>query len=164
MENHWTSQAYDPAQALADAGTSRQAAADRLVTPPWYHPVLGANLAVLVLAAALPLPTVTLVLVALGSMLVSAALIHRYQRLTGVWIGPAQAGPRSRLLWALYALAIAAAMAVAILVRAQQLPVGWAWVAAAVSAVGTVVLGRRIDATLRDEIRGGRAAAPEARR
>lgn len=164
MENEWTSQAYDPAQALADAGTSRQAAADRLVTPPWCHPVLGANLAVLVLAAALPLPAGALVLVALASTLVSVTLIRRYQQLTRVWIGPAQAGPRSRRLWAVYALVIAAALAVAVLVRAQQLPVGWAWGAAAVCLGCTVVLAQRIDATLRDEIRGGQAVVPEVRR
>jgi len=163
MENHVTGGDYDPAQALSDVATSREAAAARLVTPWWYHPILGANLGALALAVALPISTVAVIAVCLASAIVSVTLAHIYQRLTGVWIGPNECGPRSRSLWLAFAFVIALVLVAAGLVHLLHLSSVWAWAVAAVCVVSTIVIGVRLDATLREEIRAGEVAVPRAR-
>ena len=53
MDEHTT---YDPASALADAAQSRNALADRLITPWWYHPVIGVPLGAMFALMDAPFP------------------------------------------------------------------------------------------------------------
>lgn len=156
--------AYDPAQALSDVATSRENAAARVITPWWYHPILGANLAGLVTAVALDLPIVTLLAACAVSVVISLTLARVYQHLTGVWVGPSDCGPRSRRTWTAFSLVIAATLALAVAIHAAHLPAGWIWADAIVCVVATIVLGRRMDAQLREEIRTGAAPIPRGRR
>ena len=80
METH--EGAYDPAQALADVAAGREAAARRVATPWWYHPLLGLALAVMVggLSRGASGLVSGLGLLALGLLLVL------YRRLTGLWL------------------------------------------------------------------------------
>src|SRR5699024_12311806 len=59
--------AYDPRDALADVAASRGSVADRLVTPWWYHPILGALIAAIVLVNALHLSNLVKIVVAVAS-------------------------------------------------------------------------------------------------
>src|SRR4051812_19326920 len=89
---------YGDARLALDAVRHGQAAAaDRLVTPAWYHPALGGLEAMLVLACgaeALWVLPVALVLFSLGVGL----LVKVYKTRTGMWISGYSAGRASR--WA----------------------------------------------------------------
>lgn len=140
-----------PAEALAMASGARAAAAERLVTPWWYHPILGLLVGGYFVAAALGDTTVRLIgAVAFFAGLV--ALVSAYRRMTGVWISGLQAGRAGR--WA-YALT-----GVLVVTTAAGLAVTWstsltwpAWAAAAVMAIAVILLGRRFDMALRARLR-----------
>ena len=157
---------YDPAAALADVDAARRSVADRLITPWWYHPALGAITALIVAVNALELPHLAVI----GATILGAAgmggLVGAYRRTTGLWVDLGNAGPRARRWWGLYAAILASTIGAALV--ASVTPVSYpAWVAVAlavVTLVATVVLGRRIDAVLREEIRSGDAALPRTRR
>ena len=157
---------YPPLDALADAAASRRAVADRLITPWWYHPALGAITALIVAVNALELPD----LVVIGATILGAAgmggLVGAYRRTTGLWVDLGNAGPRSRRWWVLYAVILASTIGAALV--ASVTPLSYpAWFAVALTVItfiATVVLGRRIDAVLREEIRSGDAALPRTRR
>jgi hypothetical protein len=142
----------DPAAQLALVADARRNLADRLITPWWYHPALGAMLALYVVAFAFGSTIVraaTLVLFLAGCALLARA----YRRLTGVWVSGFDAGPARR--WA-YALGgtIAALMLGGWLIAWLTDLVWPVWLAAAVLWVATVLLGRRFDAVLRADLRG----------
>lgn len=162
MERHSASpEQYDATHALADAAAARESIARRLTTPWWYHPILGLNLAALVLVTAFVPLGVALAIAIVASVAVSLALVKLYQRVTGLWIGPQDAGPRSRRVWLGYAVVISLVMLIAVFARTGilALPAWTVWLAAAVSLVATVVLGRRMDELLREEIRDCSAPA-----
>ena len=69
---------------MAAIAQARAAAADRLVTPWWYHPVLGLLCAAYVAAVSFGSTVWRAVAVALFA-LGCGALARAYQRLTGVW-------------------------------------------------------------------------------
>ncbi|HHX85303.1 MAG TPA: hypothetical protein GX694_08245 [Actinomycetales bacterium] len=152
---------YDPRSALADVATAREAVADRLVTPWWYHPVLGALLAVLVLVNVIEVPTAValpvILLCAVGFLLLGAA----YKKITGMWVDLRNTGPRSRAWWAGYAVVVLVMVLVPVLFDVR---LGlWAGVGVAVVVFAvTVLVGRKIDAELRAEIRSGAAPLPRS--
>lgn len=145
---------YDAAAALRDATASRGAIADRVVTPPWYHPALGLIQAALVLNLAF-LKGVSSVLLTLLAVLAIGALVRVYQSRYGVWLGPDQAGPAARpLLWAL-ASVVVVGIGLGLLTAFTGGPAWVAWVGAALAFAGTVVFGPRYDERLRAQIRSG---------
>ena len=70
--------------ALAQVDAGRSAAARRVRTPWWFHPLLGAALAASVAALSLRGPAVVVVLIL--SVAAQGALYALYQRLTGLWV------------------------------------------------------------------------------
>lgn len=84
METHRYPDADDAAAALQDVHDGRQAAARRITTPWWYHPLVGLALAAVVGSGSLPSPIRILALVAASAALL--ALFALYRRLTGLWI------------------------------------------------------------------------------
>ncbi|HMT49421.1 hypothetical protein [Dietzia sp. UBA5065] len=153
---------YDPRDALADVAASRESVADRLITPWWYHPILGAIMAAIVAANALALPNGAVIVVTLLGATGLGALVGAYRRATGLWVDLRSAGPASRRWWILYAVVLGATMGAALLATVADVsyPAWFAVTLAAVTLVATVVLGRRVDAALRDEIRSGTAPLP----
>lgn len=156
---------YDPREALADVAASRESVADRLVTPWWYHPILGALLSAIVLVHAFDLPTFVQIAVPLVSAVGMGVLVGAYQRVTGLWVDARNLGSTSRRWWLAYAgvVIVVVAVPVATGLTEYRLPF-WAALACTAIALGaTIVLGRRIDSAMREEIRAGRAPVPESR-
>lgn len=145
MENEYATQL----EMIADA---RRTLADRLVTPSWYHPVLGAMLAAYVVVVALG--TTALRLAAVPVFVAGCVLLAKaYQRLTGVWVSGDSAGPARPWAYALGGVAgvlLLGSLAITWLTRLRW-PV---WLAAVVVFVATIVLGRRFDTALRAHLRG----------
>jgi len=70
--------------ALAQVEAGRSAAARRVSTPWWFHPLLGAALAAMMAALSLRGPAVAVVLVL--ALAAQVALYALYRRLTGLWV------------------------------------------------------------------------------
>jgi hypothetical protein len=139
------------AEQLAAVTDARAAVAGRLITPWWYHPILGLLLAGYVLGMGLGNTGVRLaaavLFVAGGS-----ALANAYRRLTGVWVSGLDAGRASR--WAIGMGALVGVIAVTAWIIGASTELRWpVWSLAAVGLVGTVVLGRRFDSALRAQLR-----------
>lgn len=155
MESHDPATAgYDAASALRDATASREAIADRVVTPPWYHPTLGLIQAVVILNLAF-LKGVVSVLVTLAAVLALGALVRIYQSRYGVWLGPHQAGPLARPQLLTLTSVVTVGLALGLSTAFAQAPAWVAWLGAALAFAGTVVIGPRYDARLRAQIRSG---------
>lgn len=94
--------------------------------------------------------------------LLAFALMFGYRRLTGLWVGPAELGPRSRILWLVHSGLIIACVGFGALTRGSA-GFAWAgWVTAGVALVGTIALGRALDDQLRGETRRGTAKVQHA--
>ena len=139
-------------EALATIAEGRRLVADLVVTPRWYHPVLG--LLVGGLTAVQSVRPIWAVVV--GDVVAAAglgALIAIYRREAGVWPAQRWHGPVMRTQVAL----VASFLALYGLGVALEYGAGlrWALAAAGVAIFGfTVVLGRRVDEQLRAELRG----------
>jgi hypothetical protein len=137
----------DPKAALAAISKQRHEAAERLVTPWWYHPVLGLLVGGYVVAQTVD--SVVVRLVAVAVLLVGlAVLVRAYRRLTGLWVSGYRRGPAGRITLLLAAVYVAAVL-VAVLIG----NVAASLVAGAAVVVLTVVLGRRFDEALQEELR-----------
>ena len=139
---------------LAAVAAARRAAADRLVTPWWYHPALGALFAGYAVAIALGNPWVLLSgLVVFFAGL--ALLVGAYRRKTGIWLSGHQNGPASR--WA-YLMGLVGAIGIvgAILLSYTDVSDVWIWAVAAAMGVAIVPIGRTYDRALRADLRGER--------
>jgi membrane associated rhomboid family serine protease len=139
--------------ALAAVEQSRSDIADRLITPWWYHPILGVLIGGLVTVALIGVPTMVL----LGVLAVYAAgiagLMAAYRRKARVWVGGFDGGPRSRRS---LTLLFASILAIAILGAAFSIGMEIRWTAPITGLVVAVVLtirGRRFDEVLRAELR-----------
>ena len=143
--------ASDAATALALVASSRAGLADRLVSPSWYHPCLGAMLGLF--SASYALRSAAATFVALALLLVGGLLMVRaYRRATGVFVNGLRAGAASR--WAGAGGALSAVTIVAGIALDRELDWRWALVAAGVVvAVVTVVMGNRFDEALRTQLR-----------
>lgn len=157
---------YDPVTALSDVDAARHSVADRLITPWWYHPALGAIIAAIVLVGALDLPNLVRLPVALLGAVGIGVLVGAYQRLTGLWVDLRNLGSTSRRWWVAYAVIVVVVTGASLVptVANQALPTWLAILLAVMALVATIVLGRRMDSALREEIRSGVARLPAARR
>jgi hypothetical protein len=144
MENQSNEEAR---AALAAIATGRAAAADRLVTPLWYHPALGLLAAGYLVAVTLGNFVVTLIAIPIffGGLF---ALITSYKKITGLWISGFKAGRAS--WWA-------AAMAVVVVTLSflAYAEVWSVWVAAVGIFIAVNVCGLLFDRTLRSSLRAG---------
>lgn len=161
--NNGTSDFYDPAAALSDVAATRGAVADRLVTPWWYHALLGANLGFLMAVVATGPEGLWFTVACAASLLLSLFLINQYKRVTGTWISLSECGPASRRLWIAFGVVIVVALVAAFVVRDLGGSLLWAAILAVICAVTTVIMGRRIDVLIRDEIRAGIMPIPRPR-
>ena len=132
---------------------ARAAVADRLITPWWYHPILGLLVVGYLVGISLGGTTVrliTAVLFAIGCGL----LVRTYRHLTGVWASGVNAGRAIR-----WARALAAVVVVCLTVSwgiAYWTELTWpVWCLAVVVFIGTISLGRRFDTALRAQLRAG---------
>ena len=153
MENHMEAQ-----EALRDVQLTRERTADRLVTPRWYHPTLGLAVAAVCLAVGLgtsPTGVAVMLVVCLLAAATMGALVRTYRDRTNVWVGPAQARGSARRWWIGYVVVLVSCMGAAVLRGAFDWSYGVNVVAAAVTFVATVVMGRRVDEALRVGIRSG---------
>lgn len=135
--------------ALAGLDTDRAELAHRVVTPWWYHPVLGAILAVIVAAQALPLGLSLLGL--LPGLLAMIVLVKSYSRRYGVAVSGSY-GPRTRRLQIAVGALVGITIAAALALKLAEAPVGWTLLPMAVVLVGIILIGRRYDAALRSEL------------
>lgn len=143
-------EALDPQQALALVSSSRAEIADRLVTPWWYHPVLGLLVGGLIAAQALPVFATLVVLPVYG--LGVGLLVAAYRRTTGLWISGFHPAAPKRPVWLLMGAVGGLFLAAAVLQRGFGLTA--APVVAGVLVVPVVVVvGRRFDEALRAALR-----------
>jgi predicted Na+-dependent transporter len=130
---------------------ARAAVADRLITPWWYHPILGLLLAGYLVGLSLgsnAVRVITAVLFAIGCGL----LVRAYRHLTGVWVSGVDAGRPIR--WARALAAVVLACFTASWGIAYWTELTWpVWCLAAVVFVSTVILGRRFDTAQREQLR-----------
>ena len=145
-----------PTPAEAHAALSGLAAdatrlAERVVTPRWYHPTLGAIVALICCTQALPSPaSVAFLPVALFALpLLALAYRQRY----GLWIAQ-PTGARSRRLLAALVTLVLLSFCAALVVKFTTVDYGWVLLPAAIAFVGSVLLGRRYDDALRRELAG----------
>lgn len=143
-----TAEAARAALSGLDVDTARLA--DRVVTPWWYHPVLGTVVAVVALSPTLP-PSATASVIAL-CVVVLVLLPAAYRRRYGVWVSE-PAGPRSRRMfrWVMASIVLGV---VGGAVLGMVAPV-WAVVPALLVLLAVVVLGRRYDEALREDLAAG---------
>ncbi|MFG3340397.1 hypothetical protein [Glycomyces sp. NPDC048151] len=151
MESELTPQ--EAQAALAAVHESRSDMADRLITPWWYHPVLGVLVGGLVAVAtsgvAFPILIGVLAVYGVGLYL----LVTAYRRKARVWLSGFDGGPKSRrsataMLVATLAITIAGSVfSIGLEIRWTALLTGLA-VAAAVT-----VWGRHYDKVVRAELR-----------
>lgn len=125
--------------------------AERVVTPRWYHPTLGAIVALILCTQALPAPgslvTLPFALFALP------VLVVVYRRRYGVWVSQ-PAGPRSRRILRTLGTIVLLAFAASLVIKLTAIEYVWVLLPAAVGFVVCVVLGPRYDAALRSELSG----------
>src|SRR5689334_5374879 len=135
------------AAALDLVAASRSELADRLVTPWWYHPVLGVLIASLVAAPAAHSKAVwfaTTIFLVNSSL----ALARTYRRMTGVWVSGTNAGRASRWAYALGAVfALALGLSALASLKFDLWPVSIAIAIAQIPV--TVLVGRHFDTVYR---------------
>jgi hypothetical protein len=138
----------DPEAALAAIARQRQDAAERLVTPWWYHPALGVLIGGLIAVQGTH-STVLKSVVPIAAMAGVGVLVAAYKRRTGLWVSGHRRGAPGRWTAALVVGYLAAfAVAAGFGSLAASIP------AAVFVALFTIVVGRGFDEALRREIRG----------
>ena len=150
MENEASDDVRDALKAI-DAG--RAAAADRLVTPLWYHPVLGVFLAGYIVAVAQKNLIVMLIAIPLFFAGI-ITLVTIYKKITGLWISAFRAG---RASW----WAAAMGIVVMALYAGQTAGIWPVWVTAVVAFLAVNVFGLLFDRTLRASLRDGSVTVPK---
>ncbi|MBP2413562.1 hypothetical protein JOF48_002361 [Arthrobacter stackebrandtii] len=151
MENEQLENEQDARAALAAVDEARASAAGLLVTPWWYHVVLGllvSGLVALLGLASLPVLLVGLVLYFVGLF----GLVQAYKKKYGVWKSGLSGGKGTVVAYRLMGVYFAAAAVAAGFGRLTDL-VWPVWLVVAVMFGATVVLGRQYDVALRDELR-----------
>lgn len=151
----------EAAQTLQLYAKSRAAIADRLVTPWWYHPILGVLCAEVIAVQAAHSHTLT----ALGLSFFAigiAILTSAYRRMTGIWVTGFQ--ERGAIVWAAALGATGAVAFVAAIALDRLLDWRAAPVVLGIAVIPVVVfLGRAYDAALRAQLRGeGKEPAGES--
>ncbi len=154
MENNLSPEAtaaHDARAALAAIDGARSNAADRLVTPWWYHPVLGLLAAVFVVAYTIG-GTVSMVIVAVLYFAGLGILMGAYKQKTGMWINGLRAGKAT--WWTIPLVVImVVCMGGAYYFHAER-GLDWpAWVAGIIVFVAVNFFGHRFDVALRAQLR-----------
>ncbi len=147
-------ESYDAAAALADVQASRDELARRMATPWWYFWAIGTPLAAMVVAMGVASNAIVIGIVVVLCLAIVLS-VTAYQRKTGLWLGLAQAGPRTRIRWILLGIVLAAAYAMGI---ADRFFVHWGWLAVVggvLALVAYVVGGPLIDRQMREDLRQG---------
>jgi hypothetical protein len=142
----------DAKEALAAIAEGRRLAADLVVTPRWYHPVLGLLIGGLVAVQSVR-PIWAVVVGDVLALFGLGVLIGTYRRVAGVWPAQRWHGPTMRARVVL----VASFLAVYGLGAALEYGAGLSWALAAAGIVIfglIVVLGRGFDEQLRADIRG----------
>jgi hypothetical protein len=141
----------DPSTMLSLAAQARSAAADRLITPWWYHPVLGLLVAAYLVACTFTSPVwrAFTVIAFLGAI---ALLARTYRAITGVWVWGTNAGRASRWTHAMGAV-IVIAMLASLLIASTTTLIWPTLCIAALTWVAVIILGRRFDTALRAQLR-----------
>ncbi|GIH09308.1 hypothetical protein Rhe02_73750 [Rhizocola hellebori] len=135
---------------VADA---RSAVADRLVTPWWYHPILGLLVAAYLVAYTFA-STLWRALTVLAFLAAVALLARTYRAITGLWLWGTNAGRASRWAYAMGAVILIAMLASLLIATTTTLT--WpTWGLAALTWATVIVLGRRFDAAVRAQLRAG---------
>lgn len=148
---HETQEAQEAQVSLAAIEGARANAADRLVTPWWYHPILG--LLAGAFAVAYTIGGIVVMIVAFLVFFVGIGiLVGTYKKKTGMWINGLTAGKAS--WWTLpLALIMVAGMGGAYYLHAER-GLDWpAWVVGVVVFVAVNIFGRRFDVALRSQLR-----------
>jgi hypothetical protein len=148
MENM---QSDDITRSFAAINAGRAAAADRLVTPAWYHPVLGVLAGGY--ATAITLGDTVVMMVAIVVFLIGLpTLVGVYKRQTGVWIWGFSAGRASRWSVLMGVLLLAAFLGMTYLYEVVGL--SWpVWVIGALIVPMVIVVGHRFDEAVRNQLR-----------
>src|SRR5450830_505522 len=141
----------DAERQLALIADTRARAADRLVTPWWYHVALGVLMGTLVLAVGLGFGTWWYVVVVALVLVGEGVVVGAYRRVMRVWTTTWDAFPRWAI-WIGFGVGLALVSAAAA-VRLSTVIVWPVWVLAAVMFVHMVVLGRWTDAVWRARLR-----------
>lgn len=159
MENE--SDRADDQPARPDAAAAREALAQlqddgsrlasRVVTPWWYHLALGVIVAAFAGSQVLPAIT-SLWIVAIGIVLLPVLTIT-YGRRYGVSTTQ-PAGPRSKRLLLTMLTVLILAMVSSLAIKFLALSAWWGIVPAVFAFFATLLLGRRYDDALRDELGG----------
>jgi len=137
--------------ALSSLGTDRAKLAQQVVTPRWYHPVLGAIVALIICTQALPAPaSVVLLPFALFALPVLVAV---YRRRYGLWFNE-PAGPRSKRIMGALLVVLVLCFLTILPVKFTDVGYWWVLLPATIGFVASVVLGRRYDDVFRDELSG----------
>lgn len=139
---------------LAGLDADQALLAQRIVTPWWYHPVLGGILAVIVISYAL-LPLGYPFLAVAAGLVAMVLLLRSYSRHYGVevtgWLGP-----RTRRLQVAVGILVGACILSSSVIMLVGVSAWWALLPAAAVFSGVIVLGRRYDEAMRGEMaRGG---------
>jgi len=148
MENEAT---HGALAALSSIEGARSVVAERLVTPGWYHPILGLLTAGLLVVLALgSLPVLLIGLVVYGAGI--GVLVGAYKAKTGVWISGYSAGKTSGWAFLLSVVSLVCMLTALGFGRfgARAWPV---WAAAGAIFLATIVIGRRFDAAVRAQLR-----------
>jgi hypothetical protein len=139
--------------ALAAVDESRSDIADRLITPWWYHPVLGVLIGGLITVATIGVDFTILI----GVLAVYAVgiylLMSAYRRKTGVWMNGFGGGPKARRTMMLL---FATTLAITIIgsVFSNGLEIRWTAVLTGLAVALTMTFwGRHYDNVLRAELR-----------
>jgi len=141
----------DPATALATVSQSRAALAERVITPVWYHPILG--LAIGLFFASYGTHNWWVITPAEALLFVVCFVLRAaYRRITGVWMSGYRRGRTRPATFTLLAILVALPVGAAVL--DEHAHVHWAWYAAGALAVPSVIVfGRWFDELLRAELR-----------
>ena len=122
---------------------------ERVVTPWWYHPILAAIVAAIIISQALPgawgITLLPLAIIAIPLLMLA------YKKHSGV-ATTQPAGPRSKRLMLMLMAVVVLALVSTLVVKLTDSSPWWALIPAAIAAVATVLLGRRYDAVLRQEL------------
>ncbi|MGO3147690.1 MAG: hypothetical protein ACTIJ6_08425 [Leucobacter sp.] len=139
-------------EVLAGLNADGARLAERIVTPPWYHPLIGLIVAVLVLSQALPGSYSLLLMV--PPLVALPILAITYTQKYGVSL-TRPTGPHSkRFLYAMITVLVLTMIAAA-LIKLNNVSLWWVCIPVVVATTAVVVLGRRYDSALRTEVAEG---------
>jgi hypothetical protein len=137
---------------LAGVAEARRRAADRIETPRWYHPLLGASIGLIFAAPALG--PVAMGAADVVGALGMALLARAYRERVGVWSTGKLRGSAARLRYVYIAALFVAYVPCAVVAFGS----GPSWVIALTgvwAVVATATFGPRYDERLRRELRAG---------